>query len=210
LGEIWIVVADVMLGFLLLVLIAFPRQQDTYEQPPAVAAFISDLIKFQRKEPIDFSPPRFAELNVTFRSDLLFKKCDWSLTDQGKERIDDFAQLLWKSTRLLDRVEIKGYADRHPADDCSSLWNFKQSNLAADNWNLLLSSLRAMSVQEALIGSATKDVDQSTIDHRVRLLEAVGKGDLHPRDPDHPDDSRDRRVEILVHFIESNIRSTNH
>jgi outer membrane protein OmpA-like peptidoglycan-associated protein len=214
LGEIWIVVADVMLGFLLLVLIVLPHnytqpdKKGTYEQPAAVAAFVADLIKIQKMAPIDFSPPRFAELNITFRSDLLFKKCDWTLTDQGRARIDDFARLLWKRSALLDRVEIKGYADRHPADDCSSLWNFKQSNLGADNWNLLLSSLRAMSVQQALIDNARKDVDQSMIDRRVKLLEAVGKGDLHPRDPDHPDDSRDRRVEILVHFIESNTRDS--
>ena len=60
-----------------------------------------------------------------------------------------------------------------------------------------------MSVQQALIDNAGKDVGHQVSTIRAGLLEAVGKGDLHPKDPRHPDDSKDRRVEILVHFVES-------
>lgn len=207
LGEIWVVVADVMLGFLLLTILLLPKhklpeKKHAYEQPNAVADFLHDLNALKKSEAIDFSPPHFAEVNVTFGSDLLFKKCDWTLSPQGETRIDKFAQLLWTRSPALERVEIKGYADRAPAEDCASLEEFQKSNLKADDWNLLLSSLRAMSVQQALIDNAGKDVGHQVSATRAGLLEAVGKGDLHPKDPRHPDDSKDRRVEILVHFVE--------
>lgn len=200
-----------MLGFVLVVLLAFPRPRQQqiksvkpgFQPPPALADFLADLDSLKRSEPVDFSPLHFAEVNVTFGSDLLFKRCDWALSDMGKKRIDDFAQLLWKHSPFLERVDIKGYADRANASDCSALAKFRQSNLSADNWNLLLSSLRAMSVQQALIDSASKDAGPDTFRSRAKLLEAVGKGDLHPLQSGNPDNSKDRRVEILVHFIES-------
>jgi outer membrane protein OmpA-like peptidoglycan-associated protein len=206
-GEIWVVVADVMLAFLLLVLLTIPRpkapeKKGTYERPIALGEFLHDLEVLQRSGVCDLEP-QFAEVNVSFNSDLLFKKCDWQLTDKGKKRIDDFAQLLWKRTSVLQRVEIEGYADRVSAADCSSLAQFKESELSADNWNLLLSSLRAMSVQQKLIDNAANGVTQDTIDHRVRLLEAVGGGDLHPKDSEDPDNQRNRRVDIRVHFVET-------
>ncbi len=206
-GEIWVVVADVMLAFLLLVLLTIPRpkapeKKGTYERPAALGEFLHDLDVLQRSGVCDLEP-QFAEVNVSFNSDLLFKKCDWSLTDKGKKRIDDFAQLLWKRTSVLQRVEIEGYADRVSASDCLSLAPFKQSELSADNWNLLLSSLRAMSVQQKLIDNAVSGVTQDTIDHRERLLEAVGGGDLHPKDSEHSDNQRNRRVDIRVHFVEN-------
>jgi outer membrane protein OmpA-like peptidoglycan-associated protein len=202
-GEIWVVVADVMLAFLLLVLLTTPRPS-TYERPVAVESFLRDLDALKRSGVCDLEP-QFAEVNVSFNSDLLFKKCDWSLSENGKKRIDDFAQLLWKRTPLLQRVEIEGYADRVPADDCPSLAPFKQSELKADHWNLLLSSLRAMSVQQKLIDNADRGVTLDIFDHRVKLLEAAGGGDLHPKDSQHPDDQRNRRVDIRVHFVETTV-----
>lgn len=206
-GEIWVVVADVMLAFLLLVLLIIPRpkapdKKKVYERPAAMESFLRDLDILQKSGVCDLQP-QFAEVNVSFNSDLLFKKCDWSLTDNGKKRIADFAQLLWKRTSVLQRVEIEGYADRVPADDCSSLAPFKQSDLTADHWNLLLSSLRAMSVQQKLIDNAVMGVTQDIFDHREKLLEAAGGGDLHPKDSRHPDDQRNRRVDIRVHFVET-------
>jgi outer membrane protein OmpA-like peptidoglycan-associated protein len=201
LGEIWVVVADVMLAFLLLVLLTIPRPKTSYQRPVAVDAFLHDLDALQKSGVCNLEK-QFAEVNVSFNSDLLFKKCDWLLTENGKKRIDDFAQLLWKRTLVLQRVEVEGYADRVPADDCSSLAPFKQSALNADHWNLLLSSLRAMSVQQKLIDNAVKGVTQDVFDRRVKLLEAAGGGDLHPKDSQHPDDQKNRRVDILVHFVE--------
>jgi outer membrane protein OmpA-like peptidoglycan-associated protein len=206
-GEIWVVVADVMLAFLLLVLLTIPQPKvpkkiGAYERPIAVESFLSDLDALQRSGVCDLEP-QFAEVNVSFNSDLLFKKCDWLLTENGKKRIDDFAELLWKRTSVLQRVEIEGYADRVPADDCSSLAPFKQSELNADHWNLLLSSLRAMSVQQKIIDNAGRGVTQDIFDHRVKLLAAAGGGDLHPKDSQHPDNQRNRRVDIRVHFVET-------
>jgi outer membrane protein OmpA-like peptidoglycan-associated protein len=167
--------------------------------------FLHDLEALQRSGVCDLEP-QFAEVNVSFNSDLLFKKCDWSLTDRGKKRIADFAQLLWKRTPVLQRVEIEGYADSVSAADCPSLAPFKQSQLDADNWNLLLSSLRAMSVQQNLIDNATSGVTrdtQDTPDRREKLLEAVGGGDLHPKDAEHSDNQKNRRVDIRIHFVEN-------
>ena len=69
-----------------------------------------------------------------------------------------------------------------------------------------------MAVQQELAQMTGKAGEVSTLagtarfpdprQERLAKLEAVGRGDLHPRTAD-PSDPKNRRIEITVHFTES-------
>jgi hypothetical protein len=173
-GEIWIVVADMMLGFLAVVLLtalrherlsqAYPAPTSTptptltpsaspvsgtfRAPPPAVENFLQELLSLQTRQHFLIAPPRYAEVYIIFQSELLFPKCQWTLTDAGRQSLKDQACVLWKFNESIERIEIEGYSDPRPADDCFSLQQLKGIELPADN--LLLSSFRAIAVRNEL------------------------------------------------------------
>jgi flagellar motor protein MotB len=162
----------------------------------------------QAKQHFLIAPPKYAEIHITFQSDLLFPKCQWTPSDAGKRSLHDQACLLWKFSNNIERIEIEGYSDQKPADNCRSLQGLKGIGMPADN--LLLSSFRAIAVRNELGnmagascgGEATATLSKIQVDKRLAKLEAVGQGDLHPSDPANSDDPKNRRIEITIHFIE--------
>jgi len=58
------------------------------------------------------------------------------------------AAIIWHYDPVIERIQIEGHADKRPAENCSSLPGLQNIELPKDN--LLLSSLRAMAVQQEL------------------------------------------------------------
>ncbi len=139
----------------------------------------------------------FSTLNITYTSALLFVQCDWTLSSDGRDLLESHARVLWQHEEQITRLQIEGHADSRPADGCASLSELGE--LKPTNW--LLSSLRAMRVREVLADLALEH-PEGNVDTRLRILEAVGRGDLHPIEQDNPAADVNRRLEITVHFRE--------
>lgn len=229
-GEIWVVVADVLVGFVVVMIVialrpkpvastptakhtSTPKPTSTprggFKQPPAaVSAFYNELKDLQKHQHFEIPELEYAEVHIVFQSDLLFQKCHWTLSDDGRNSLREQACLLWKFDRSIQRIEIEGYSDPKPAETCPTMRALSDLSLPADN--VLLSAFRAIAVRNELAKMSTAKCDgKSEIetlgppdDERVAKLEAVAQGALHPVNSSNPDDKRNRRIEITVHFIE--------
>jgi len=228
-SEVWIVLADLLVGLLAVVLLVgleqppivpTPTPTPTFTprppsptpgailiQPPAVEHLKTELESLRRSRG-ERGYRVFADgfdVHIIFEETLLFKKCEWTLNQQGEERLKELAHVLWGYDSYIERIQIEGHADTRPAESCSSL--SKVGNVGLPKDNLLLSSFRAMAVQQQLIQISEEDVPTAPSpstdlrQDRLKKLEAVGRGDSHPMEPHNPNDPRNRRIEITVHFI---------
>ena len=93
------------------------------------------------------------------------------LTDEAKVELDKLGAALSSSDFSKDRWQIEGHTDAS----------------GGENYNMSLSTRRAMSVYNYLISKYGMHADQ---------LVPVGKGKTEPYDPDHPYSAINRRVRI--------------
>jgi outer membrane protein OmpA-like peptidoglycan-associated protein len=231
--EVWIVFADVLVGFLAIVLMVTAQPPASSPpirptpvpirasptptpegrhliQPPAVEHLTHALEHLQTERgsrSYEVSAEGF-EVHVIFEEKLLFEKCEWVLDPRGQDLLKEVAAIIWQYDPVIERIQIEGHADKRPAENCSSLGGLQNIGLPRDN--LLLSSLRAMAVQQEL-AQITESNDSANLsaatpetssEERLAKLEAVGRGSLHPRTSD-PRDPKNRRIEITVHFQET-------
>src|SRR5216683_2366292 len=122
-SEVWIVFADVLVGFLAIVLMvtwqrlpkpvprpkpsppaaALARPTPTPEgrrliQPPAVERLkkrLEDLQTARATSGYEVSSEGF-EVHIVFEEGLLFDKCEWVLHVQGQELLKEVAAIIWQ------------------------------------------------------------------------------------------------------------------
>lgn len=208
--DVYIVVADILIGFLCTVFLLFAVYVKPVAQSPPAAknAFAEEIERHRRRLSyafkLDASP--HAQVHLKYGERLLFEPCQWNLSESGKALLREHFSILAKYAPSIDRVQIEGHADARPASDCKSL---QRVNLRRDNW--ILSSLRALDVRDFLeeelapAGLPPRDASSAVpvaARAMLRKIEAVGRGDLHPLDDKHPKSEVNRRIEITVHFIE--------
>lgn len=128
---------------------------------------------------------------VKFRSDVTFTSGDASLQPNAKNVIRSFAQILNSPTASGYELLIAGHTDNTRVVNASTIQKGHK-----DNW--YLSSHRAISVAEELIG-------QGTNSQRVGV---VGYADQRPADSNASESGkqRNRRVEVLI--LPNQVRST--
>lgn len=197
-SNIWIVVADALVGFLAVVFIV-GYSTPTRVRPPAIESFETDIKAMQARWQYGVQS-EYSKVHITYQERVLFQECEWTLSEEGHELLKEHAEVFWRYIPDISRIQIEGHADSRPATFCASL---KRTGLPPDNW--LLSSLRAIGVRAFLAAHATELLnvpDELIRQERLRKLEAVGRGDLHPKDPKDPANRINRRIEMTVHFIE--------
>jgi flagellar motor protein MotB len=202
-----VVVADVLVGFLCVVLLLFIAYvRPAGDQPPAaVAGFGEKLQKHKHATGGRYEiKPEFSKVHVSYGEKLLFQTCEWHLSEAGRTLLKEHLAMLGQYAAEISRIQIEGHADTRRPDRCESL---KRVGLRRDNW--ILSSLRALEVRDFLEGVFSGDVQDGAADRAgqsssdlVKKIEAVGRGDLHPIDPSDPASEVNRRLEVTVNFIE--------
>lgn len=203
--DVWVVVADVLVGFLCVVFLLFVVQAPIGPPPPeAVQRFAKEMNELKEKRGGKFDLKRqFSKVQLEYAEKLLFVTCEWNISAEGRELLEEHFRIFLKYSADISRVQIEGHADSRPAASCVRL---QQAGLRQDNW--ILSSLRALEVRDFLetVVKAwsweTQGQGPGSSPVILKTLEAVGRGDLHPRDAANPENPINRRIEITVHFKE--------
>ena len=97
--------------------------------------------------------------------------------ERGKELLTTLAQEIGK---LPNRVSIEGHTDSQPYNDASYT-----------NWELSVD--RANSARRIMSDSGLR---------MNQVLQVRGNADQHLRDKDHPQDPANRRISVIVHYLE--------
>jgi len=203
--DVWVVVADVLVGFLCVVFLLFVVQAPTGHPPPdAVEQFAKEMNEVKEKTGVKFDVRRgFSRVQLEYGEKLLFKTCEWEISLDGNELLKQHFSIFLTYARAISRIQIEGHADSRSAASCPSL---QRAGLRRDNW--ILSSLRALEVREFLENVLKAGTQEERPDplgasaSLLKALEAVGRGDLHPLEPNDPVSEVNRRIEITVHFKE--------
>ncbi len=200
------VVADVLVGFLCVVFLLFVIQSKPVglQPPQGVGQFERDINQLKAKGGKFRVRSEFSKVHLTYWEKLLFEQCEWDLSPEGMELLEQHFRVFQRYATVISRIQIEGHADSRPAAKCVRL---RRGGLRRDNW--ILSSLRALEVRdflEAVLKAEAQDAQGSQSAPAVdlhRTLEAVGRGDLHPENPADPASEVNRRIEITVHFKET-------
>ncbi len=205
--DVWVVVADVLIGFLCVVFLLFVAQAGPVglRPPEDVGQFATEMNELKIKRGGKYGVrSEFSKVHLTYGEKLLFQQCEWNLSPGGIDLLEEHFQVFQSFAAAISRIQIEGHADSRPAAKCPSL---QRVGLKRDNW--ILSSLRAHAVRDVLenvlaAGAQGKHGDlQGTGMTLLKALEAVGRGDLPPVRPDAPANEENRRIEITIHFKES-------
>lgn len=213
-ATVWPVLADVVIGFLVLILLvaAFSFQQlaqaleeeekkaEGTHRPPSARDEFKQSFNEEFRGVLAAEPKivreEFAELQLRFPETLLFPSCGYRLYPQGREAMDFIRGLLNRYEDSIDRVQVTGHTDKdrpHPiVGPCA------ESGITS---NLQLAAWRAIEVTRLLAPDDRTGLDPAKI-------WPVALGPHHPVDPTaNQNDSRvkqeNRRIEVLIKFHES-------
>jgi chemotaxis protein MotB len=155
------------------------------------AALSSELTQFANSNPdlVDFDAARGI---VKFKSDVTFARGDATLQPKAREVIQRFASILNSAGASGYELLIAGHTDSSPVTNPAT----KQAG-HKDNW--FLSSHRAISVGEELIGHGTN----------AQRIGVVGYADQRPvaSNASEAGKAQNRRVEVLI--LPSQVRNSN-
>lgn len=197
--DVWVVVADVLIGFLCVIFFLFVGQVSPGAQlpPESVSKFEWEIKEHMVRSGGKFEVgSEFSKVRLRYGEKLLFRTCEWSLSERGRALMREHFDILRRHMEFISRIQIEGHADSRPAERCVSL---QQAGLRRDNW--ILSSLRALEVRDFLEEIIRKSQGNTLVDN-LKKIEAVGRGHLHPVNSRDLASELNRRIEITVHFIE--------
>ncbi|HEX3554592.1 MAG TPA: OmpA family protein [Thermoanaerobaculia bacterium] len=215
--NIWPVVADVFIGFLVLILVAIlasyaeltnktgfgtrnpPRKRDEFR-----AKFLYDFASREEEESKPQSPKAciegFAEVRLYFPSDFLFQPCEIRLEAKGLDMIDRLKALLEVFDPDIDRIQVTGHTDSDPPSRESKSRCLAQG--IQTNWQL--SARRAITVVERLVPEHQAGIDPKKIWATARSsYEPVRCGMFSDKLSSDEIKRRARRIEVWIKFKEN-------
>jgi hypothetical protein len=202
-GGIWTVISDVALA-LVLVLVLFVLAQFLHYDKVAVLEEIDRRRHVVESLVIDaagtvLAPAELAKLEVEsrgftsqrirFPEAMLFGSCEVVPRPEGTRLIEAVGRAIGGRVSYFEAVQIEGHADRRPpGGDCE--------RRVIDNWGL--SSARATAF--------VRDLIQPGVFSAPAIVSSVGRGDTQPLNGANaagPDFERDRRVELIIIYSET-------
>jgi flagellar motor protein MotB len=210
--NIWPVVADVFIGFLVLILVAvlasyveLTRKAGAgTRNPPAAMAKAEEKIRNNLAGIAKVKREGFAELRVCFPANFLFDKCETELKDT--KLIDRLKKSLRESNSKseIERVVVTGHTDSDPPSSDPN----KRCSAQGIKTNWQLSARRAIEVVEHLMPSNPQD--QDGIDPVKVKVWATARSsydrancDLSRETDPEKLKERDRRIEVWIKFKEN-------
>jgi hypothetical protein len=213
--DAWPAIADSFVGILAVVVFLFIG----YRPPdPDVERFKNELrerFETARRQGIleDFRLSAYEARIVYSAESLSFETCDWQLPAHKAAVVQAHLRPFAQRSELIRLIRIEGHADRRSSESCTGVVPYRD--------NLQLSQNRARAVYNVLLGLAPKQQrglsaaleegqDEGAPEglaflrqlNRQGRLQTAGFGDTLPRDPEAPENPINRRVEIVIAFVE--------
>lgn len=210
--SVWPVVADVFIGFLVLVLIAtiasyvdaVQQAEGSYTPPPAKEDFRlrfeeafahgAGLDEGASRQSPEVKNEEFSELRIYFPASFLFRSCEYQPMDTVADEINRLRDLLRDFDDSIQRVQITGHTDRDPIGQQED--NRCRSLGVTTNWQL--SARRAIAILERLAPE-----DRAGLNPEKVWAAALGPYDpvIEPEVTDQ-DKQTNRRIEMVIKFKE--------